>query len=210
MLLGNLDAPAQADPRPIRFTTGHRKQAWSHNCLALGLAAGFMEPLESTSLHLVQTAIARFIKFIPSSPAETQGRDIFNRQTMTEWLQIRDFLVLHYAANGREDEPFWDEVRSMSLPDTLMEKIRLFEESGTIVKEEGELFTEEGWTQVMVGQGIQPRAHSPMTNGIDPRELGDFLSSLANAYRQRAEALPTHEEWLNQMLNPQMQPASVQ
>ena len=209
-LLANLDAPATADPRPIRFTTGHRKHAWSHNCLALGLAAGFMEPLESTSLHLVQTAIGRFIKFIPSSSAETQGRDIFNRQTMTEWLQIRDFLVLHYAANGREGEPFWDEVRSMSLPETLIEKIRLFEQSGIVVKEEGELFTEEGWTQVMIGQGIQPRAHSPMTNGIDPRELGDFLSSLANAYRQRAQALPTHEEWLSHMLNPQMQPASVQ
>jgi len=209
-LLANLDAPAKADPRPIRFATGHRKQAWSHNCLALGLAAGFMEPLESTSLHLVQTAIARFIKFIPSSSAETQGRDTFNRQTMTEWLQIRDFLVLHYAANGRDGEPFWDEVRSMSLPETLMEKIRLFEESGIVVKEDGELFTEEGWTQVMIGQGIQPRAHTPMTNGIDSRELGDFLASLANAYGQRAEALPTHEEWLNHVLNAQTQPATVQ
>lgn len=200
-LLRNLDAPAKSDPRPIRFTTGHRKQAWSHNCLALGLAAGFMEPLESTSLHLVQTAIARFIKFIPSSPSESQGRNVFNRQTMTEWLQIRDFLIFHYAANGRSGEPFWDDVRSMSLPDTLVEKVRLFEESGVVVKEEGELFTEEGWTQVMVGQGIQPRAHSPMTAGIDPRELGDFLSSLANAYQQRAQTLPTHEAWLDHMLN---------
>lgn len=200
-LLANLDAPARADPRPIRFSTGHRRQAWSHNCLGIGLAAGFMEPLESTSLHLVQTAIARFIKFIPASPAETLGRNIFNRQTITEWLQIRDFLVLHYAANGREGEPFWDQVRSMSLPDTLVEKIRLFEESGVVVKEEGELFTEEAWMQVMVGQGIDPRSHTPMTNGIDPQELGDFLSSLAHAYRQRAQALPTHEEWLNHVLN---------
>ena len=199
-LLANLDAPAQADPRPIRFTTGHRKQAWSHNCLAIGLSAGFMEPLESTSLHLVQTAIARFLKLIPSSPSETRGRDIFNRQTMTEWLQIRDFLILHYTANGREGEPFWDAVRSMALPDTLVEKMKLFEESGVIVKEEGELFTEEGWTQVMVGQGIEPRSCTPLTAAIDTEELGGFLKSLAQAYEQRALALPTHEEWLDHVL----------
>ncbi|MES2119052.1 MAG: tryptophan halogenase family protein [Pseudomonadota bacterium] len=196
LLLGNLDAPAQADPRPIRFTTGRRREAWSHNCLALGLAAGFLEPLESTSLHLVQTAISRFMKFIPATPAETQGREIFNRQVATEWQQIRDFLILHYTANGRHGEAFWDYLRSMPLPDTLVEKIRLFEESGAVVKEEGELFTEEGWTQVMVGQGIEPRSHTPLTAGIDAAELGDFLNSLEKAYEQRAQSLPRHEEWL--------------
>ena len=201
VLLANLDGTAQADPRPIRFTTGRREKAWSHNCLALGLAAGFMEPLESTSLHLVQTAISRFMKYIPSSREEDQGRETFNRQIAEEWEQIRDFLILHYTANGRAGEPFWDACRTMSLPDTLIAKIRLFEQSGVIVKEEGELFTEEGWAQVMIGQGIEPRSYTPLTAGIDGEELGHFLASLAKAYRQRAMALPTHEQWLDRVMN---------
>lgn len=201
MLLANLDGAARADPRPIRFTTGRRAQAWSHNCLALGLAAGFMEPLESTSLHLIQTAISRFMKYMPASNEEDQGRETFNRQIALEWEQIRDFLVLHYTANQRVGEPFWDECRSMSLPDTLVAKMRLFEQSGVIVKEEGELFTEEGWTQVMVGQGIEPRSHTPLTAGIDGQELGAFLASLAKAYRQRAESLPTHEQWITHVMS---------
>ena len=196
VLLSNLDGPARADPRPIRFTTGRRAQAWSHNCLALGLAAGFLEPLESTSLHLIQTAIARFMKYIPSSSAEDQGRETFNRQVALEWEQIRDFLILHYTVNHRDGEPFWDDCRSMSLPDSLVAKIRLFEQSGVIVKEEGELFTEEGWAQVMIGQGLEARSHTPLTAGIDGRELGDFLKSLASSYRQRADTLPTHEQWI--------------
>ena len=206
ILLANLDGPARADPRPIKFTTGRRKQAWSHNCLALGLAAGFMEPLESTSLHLIQTAISRFLKYIPSSSDEDQGRETFNRQIALEWEQIRDFLVLHYTVNGRVGEPFWDECRSMSLPDTLVAKMRLWEQSGVIVKEEGELFTEEGWTQVMVGQGLEPRSHSPLTAAIDGNELGGFLASLAEAYRQRAETLPTHEQWISHVMSGKARP----
>ncbi|HEY8591418.1 MAG TPA: tryptophan halogenase family protein [Sphingomicrobium sp.] len=201
ILLSNLDGEAQADPRPIRFTTGRRTDAWSHNCLALGLAAGFMEPLESTSLHLVQTAIARFMKFIPGSPGEDQGRKIFNRQIATEWEQIRDFLILHYTVNGRQGDPFWDQCRNMALPDTLVEKLRLFEQSGVIVKEEGELFTEEGWAQVMIGQGMEPRSHTPLTATIDGDELRDFLASLAKAYQQRALSLPTHEDWLAKVMS---------
>lgn len=206
ILLSNLDAPAQASPRPIRFTTGRRRQAWSHNCVALGLAAGFMEPLESTSLHLIQTAIARFMKFMPSSSEEDQGRETFNRQIATEWEQIRDFLILHYTANARVGEPFWDYCRSMVLPESLLAKIRLFQQSGLVVKEEGELFTEEGWTQVMVGQGIQPSGHSPLTASIDGKELGEFLDSLAKGYSQRAQSLPTHEQWIAHVMGDKARP----
>ncbi|MEA2978633.1 MAG: tryptophan 7-halogenase [Alphaproteobacteria bacterium] len=201
VLLANLDGHAQADPRPIRFTTGRRAQAWSHNCLALGLAAGFLEPLESTSIHLVQTAIARFMKYVPSSREEDQGRETFNRQVAEEWEHIRDFLILHYTVNQRTGEPFWDDCRTMDLPDTLVAKMRLFEQSGVVVKEEGELFTEEGWTQVMVGQGLQPRSHTPLTAGIDGGELGEFLASLAKAYQQRALSLPTHEQWIDHVMS---------
>lgn len=197
MLLANLDGKAQADPRPIRFTTGRRTEAWSHNCLALGLAAGFMEPLESTSLHLIQTAISRFLKLIPSSNREHRVRDMFNRQIALEWQQIRDFLILHYTVNQRIGEPFWDYCRSMSLPHSLSEKIGMFEESGAVLKDEGELFTEEGWTQVMVGQGLEPQSYSALARGIDRHELEQFLASLAESYRQRAMSLPTHEQWID-------------
>ena len=207
VLLGNLDRPAQAEPRPIHFTTGRRRQAWSYNCLALGLAAGFMEPLESTSLHLIQTAISRFLKYIPSSNEEDQARATFNRQIALEWEQIRDFLILHYTVNGRVGESFWDECRSMELPDTLVAKMRLFEQSGIIVKEEGELFTEEGWAQVMIGQGLEPKSHSPLTAGIDGRELGEFLASLAASYRQRAETLPMHDQWIAHVMGNQARAA---
>jgi tryptophan halogenase len=165
-----------------------------------------MEPLESTSLHLIQTAIARFMKFMPSSAEEDQGREIFNRQIATEWEQIRDFLILHYTANQRVGEPFWDYCRSMALPESLQAKIRLFQQSGLVVKEEGELFTEEGWTQVMVGQGIEPSGYSPLTAGIDGRELGEFLASLAKSYSQRAQSLPTHEQWIAHVMGDKARP----
>jgi tryptophan halogenase len=199
-LLSNLDGKALADPRPIRFTTGRRAQAWSHNCLALGLAAGFMEPLESTSLHLIQTSVSRFLKLIPSSNREHRVRDTFNRQVATEWEQIRDFLVLHYTVNQRTGEPFWDYCRNIELPESLAAKIGMFEESGAVLKDEGELFTEEGWTQVMVGQGLEPQSYSALARGIDAGELGHFLSSLAESYRQRAQSLPTHQQWIDHIL----------
>ena len=120
-------------------------------------AAGFMEPLESTSIHLVQTSIARLMKFLPRQNAGPAARDKFNAQTREEWMRIRDFLILHYKANRRVGEPFWDQCRAMPIPDTLAEKIALFEESAIIVREGDELFTEEGWGQVMIGQGLQPR-----------------------------------------------------
>ncbi len=105
-----------------------REQVWSHNVVALGLAAGFMEPLESTSIHLVQSSIARLLTFLPQASSGSKARDKFNRMTATEWEQIRDFIVLHYKANRRMGEPFWDQVRNMQIPDTLAEKIALFEE----------------------------------------------------------------------------------
>lgn len=207
VLLANLDGKALDDPRPIRFTTGRRAQAWSHNCLSLGLASGFMEPLESTSLHLVQTAISRFLKFIPSSNAEWQGRDQYNRQVSLEWEQIRDFLILHYHVNGRVGEPFWDDCRNMSVPETLQAKMRLFEQSGLVVKDEGELFTEEGWAQVMIGQGLKAERYSPLTAAIDGKELGLFLESLARSYAERAKTLPTHEQWIEAVLSGRAQSA---
>jgi tryptophan halogenase len=177
-----------------------REQVWSHNCVALGLAAGFLEPLESTSIHLIQTSIARLLTFLRHETPGPAARDKFNRMTATEWEQIRDFIILHYKANRRTGEPFWDRCREMPIPDTLAEKIALFEEAAIIVRDDNELFTEEGWGQVMIGQGLEPRSLSPLTEAIPRDELAQYLAKLAETYRTAAAALPTHAEFVDSML----------
>ncbi|HEU4705119.1 MAG TPA: tryptophan halogenase family protein, partial [Sphingomicrobium sp.] len=196
MLLANLDGEAGGDPRPIGFTAGQRKETWSHNCIALGLAAGFMEPLESTSIHLVQSSLARLIKLLPDSPAGPATRAAFNRTTAAEWEHIRDFLVLHYRANARVGEPFWDHCRNLPMSDSLAGKIALFEESGGILRDESDLFTDEAWSQVMIGQGIVPGSYSPMARTVDRDELAGYLATLANGYARKAETLPTHARFV--------------
>ena len=198
-LLANLDGEPQADPRPIRFTAGRRDEAWSHNCLALGLAAGFMEPLESTSIHLIQSSLARFVKLLPASPAGPSTRNAFNRMTATEWEHIRDFLALHYRANRRIGEPFWDYCRNLPVTDSLAAKISLFEESGGILREESDLFTEEAWSQVMTGQGIVAGSYSPLARTVDRDDLAQYLATLADGCRRKAETLPTHAQFVAAM-----------
>lgn len=201
LLLANIEGQALADPRPIRFTTGHRREFWSHNCIALGLAAGFMEPLESTSIHLVQSAIARLLSLMPNDVGDlSTARAIFNRLSNGEWARIRDFLVLHYIANARAGEPFWDHCRSIRQPDTLIEKIALFSESGLFIREEDELFLDDSWGQVMIGQGIEPRHYSPLADNVPGEDIGPFLASMANAARTRAEAMPRHRAYVETML----------
>jgi tryptophan halogenase len=159
-----------------------------------------MEPLESTSIHLIQSSFARLLTFLPQRAAGPAARDKCNRRTATEWAQIRDFLTLHYKANRRVGEPLWDQCRAMPIPDTLAEKIALFEEAAIIVRENNELFTEEGWGQVMVGQGLEPRSYSPLAAAIPTDELAQYLARLADTYRQAAAALPTHAQFVDSML----------
>jgi tryptophan halogenase len=199
-LLANLDGAPLADPRPIRFTSGRREIFWSHNCVALGLAAGFMEPLESTSIHLVQSALARLLNLLPGDLARTAfARATFNRLSAIEWARVRDFITLHYFANRREG-PFWDYCRNMKLPDTLLEKIELFREAGLFMREEDELFLDESWGQVMIGQGIMPESWSPLADNVSGEDIEPFLNSLAESYRLRAESLPTHREFVAAMV----------
>jgi tryptophan halogenase len=197
LLLASLDGAPLADPRPIRFTSGRRETFWSHNCLALGLAAGFMEPLESTSIHLVQSALGRLLNLLPGDQAQIgAARETFNRLSAIEWARVRDFIVLHYFANGRDGDPFWDECRRMELPATLAEKIALFRESGLFIREEDELFLDDSWGQVMIGQGIMPETWSPLADNVPGEDIGPFLESLANSYRVKASTLPTHREFV--------------
>lgn len=196
----NLEGEALDDPRPLRFKAGQHAQLWSHNVVALGLAAGFMEPLESTSIHLIQSSIARLLTFLPQGQASPFARDKFNRLTTSEWERIRDFLTLHYHANQRVGEAFWDQCRGMQIPDTLAEKIALFEEGAVIVRDEDELFTEEGWGQVMIGQGLTPRTFSPLASAMHRDDVAAYLAKLADSYRRAAAALPTHAEFVDLML----------
>jgi tryptophan 7-halogenase len=200
-LLSNLESPAIVDPRPIRFTTGHRQSFWSHNCIALGLAAGFMEPLESTSIHLVQSGIGRLLNLLPRDMQNLEAaRASFNRQSETEWQRVRDFLILHYVANDRVGDPFWDHCRNVEIPATLAEKFALFEEAGHFVREDDELFLDDSWAQVMIGQGIMPQAWSPLADNVPGQDVGPFLKSLALSYSTKAQALPTHAEFVSKMM----------
>ncbi|MDE2436793.1 MAG: tryptophan 7-halogenase [Sphingomonadales bacterium] len=200
MLLANVEGKPLADPRPIRFAAGHRREYWSHNCVALGLAAGFMEPLESTSIHLVQSGIGRLLNLLPRDLGNLDAaRVAFNRFSTVEWERVRDFLVLHYVANERVGDPFWDHCRTIAIPATLAEKIALFREAGLFMREEDELFLDDSWGQVMIGQGIVPSGWSPLADNVPGADIGPFLNSIAGACRTKAEALPSHADFVARM-----------
>lgn len=200
-LLANLDGAPQGDPRPISFTTGKRRKHWNANCLALGLAAGFMEPLESTSIHLVQSAVSRFLSVLPAGEADPAIRDWFNGQADFEWSRIRDFLVLHYSVNEREGEPLWDAVRHMRKPDTLVAKLENWRAAGFIHREHEELFTEVGWFQVLAGQGLKARAYNPLADALSEDDLRSLLGSIEAACAEEARQMQSHSEFLNKFAN---------
>ena len=199
-LMANLDGEPLAAPRPLRFTTGRRRASWVKNCLALGLAAGFMEPLESTSIHLVQSGLTRFLKVFPDKRFNPLTTAAYNRATEHEYELIRDFLVLHYKATQRDDTPFWRHCRDMVIPDSLAGKIDYFREYGHLLIESGDLFKEENWLQVLIGQGILPRAPAPLARNIDRQSLVTYMTDLRGSYARAAAALPSHEAYLARVM----------
>jgi tryptophan halogenase len=196
-LLDAIEGAPINDPRVIRYVTGRRREGWKNNVIAVGLSSGFLEPLESTSIHLIQTAISRILKFLPGKTQHQADRDAYNRQFGFEMERIRDFIILHYWANQR-DEPFWQACRAMSLPDSLREKIELFEASGQIYREGEELFSEVGWFQVMAGQGLLPRASHGMAQTISEADLRDYLGLLKALYAREVERYPSHADFIAQ------------
>ena len=195
MLLAGLEGKPLADPRPLSFTTGRRRQAWVKNCVALGLAAGFMEPLESTSIHLIQSGIARLLQLFPQDSDSTIEAAEFNRQTEREWLAVRDFLVLHYHANAR-DEPFWRACRAAPIPDSLAHRIELFRSTGRLFREGEELFAEAGWLQVLIGQGVVPRRYDPLADGLPLPQLDEFLGLARRHVDQVVGKMPSHDAFI--------------
>ena len=202
LLLSNLDGAPHGDPRIIRFATGKRRQHWHSNCLALGLAAGFMEPLESTSIHLVQSAISRFLSVLPEGDGDPSIVSWFNAQAEFEWSRIRDFLILHYVANRREGEPFWDAMRAASLPGTLEAKLDTWRATGFIHRDHEELFTEVGWLQVLVGQGVEVSGYNPIADTLDEKDLRAFLADTERAVADRVTGMPHHIDVLANIVRP--------
>ncbi len=196
LLMAHLDGEALAAPRPLRFQTGRRERFWVKNCLAVGLASGFMEPLESTSIHLIQTAISRFISFFPHAGCDAADIAEYNRMTAWEYERIRDFLVLHYKVTARDDSAFWQHCREMAVPESLQRKIELFASNGRLYRDGEELFTEMSWLQVMVGQGLIPRGHHPFA-GLRPEdEVVAHLNNVEQVIRKCVDVMPTHAEFI--------------
>jgi len=198
-LLSNLDGKPLADPRPIRFRAGKRRTSWIGNCVAIGLASGFLEPLESTSIHLVQSAVTRLLDLFPRNGLDAADIAEYNRQTEEEIIRIRDFIILHYKLTTRDDTPFWRRCRDMAVPDTLMEKLDLFASNGRIVQVGNELFHVPSWLQVMLGQGLVPRGYHPMADIRPLTQLRDFAEDIRGVVKRCLAHMPAHGDYVRQV-----------
>jgi tryptophan halogenase len=198
ILLANLEGPALQEPRTLRFLTGMRKQAWSHNVVSLGLSSGFIEPLESTSIHLIQNGIARLFALFPDNPISPIERDEYNRGMRELFEDVRDFIILHYKATQRDDTEFWRYVRDMAVPDSLSRKMALWQARGRVFRENAELFAADSWIAVMLGQNIWPEAHEPIADTLDPDKIAAAMRQMREAYLETAAKLPTHEAFIRQ------------
>ncbi len=196
ILLSNLDGKPLAEPRLLKFLTGKRKKFWNKNCLAIGLAGGFMEPLESTSIHLVQSAIARFMSFFPNKNFDQEDVDEFNRQADFEFEKIRDFLILHYHATERNDSDFWNYCRTMDVPESLMQKIEQFKKNGRIYRNNNEMFNDLSWFEVMHGQGVRPEAYHPLVDRMTKEEIAQRLESVKRVIDRSVDFMPTHAQYI--------------
>jgi len=177
-LNAGLDSEPITDPNFLRFKTGIRKKTWNKNVISLGLAAGFLEPLESTSIHLIQTAVARLMAHFPDKNFAQSNIDYYNSRTLLEYKQVRDFLVLHYCATDREDTPFWKYCKNMKIPESLTTRIAAYKDTSKLYRHDNEIFGETSWFSVMHGQGIQPVAYHPLANSLSLEALKDRFENL--------------------------------
>jgi tryptophan halogenase len=201
-LRSNLDAAALAEPRPIRFLAGRRKQAWSKNVIAIGLSAGFLEPLESTSIHLIQSGIAKLLSLFPARECHPQTAEQFNRVFAADVESIRDFLVMHYHCSAGRSEPLWEYCQHMPVPDSLIYKLTQFSHTGRIVLDTDELFKEASWFAVMMGQGLRPTDYNPLLDALSPDENRTHLRRIEQQIAAALGSLPRHEDYVRKQLKP--------
>jgi tryptophan halogenase len=195
-LRGGVDGTPLAEPRILHFTAGRRRKQWIGNVVALGLASGFTEPLESTSIHMVQTGISKLLALFPDQGFSPVEIDTYNRLAETQFDQVRDFLVLHYHATRRDDSPFWREARHRAIPDSLAEKIALWRRRGRLFRREDDLFAEASWVAVLLGQGIIPDGWDRLADAIDLRQVDAQFDRLRAMFVQTVERMPLHEDYI--------------
>jgi len=195
-LLDNLDGKPMADPRPVRFSPGRRLKSWDKNVVAIGLSSGFLEPLESTSIHLIQTGITKLLALFPAQGFSQPDIAEYNRQSQFEYEDVRDFIIAHYKVTRRTDDPFWDHVRTMAIPDSLQERFDLFRSSGRWFKHgAAELFAEESWVQVLLGQGFEAKP-DPVSQFVSDEEIAAFLNDIAAVNEDVAASMPDHGDFV--------------
>jgi len=205
-LMSNLDSKALAEPKLIQFKTGRRRKQWHKNVVAVGLSSGFLEPLESTSIHLIQSAIVRLLQLFPHQGINQVVVDEYNKQSKLEFEQIRDFLILHYHVNERNDSQFWRDMRNMEVPESLKHKMQLFGDNGQLFRDQNDLFLESSWLQVMLGQGIKPEDYHPLANGPSDQKLLDMMQSMYRLKHEPLAKLPEHDQFLQHFCGPHMTP----
>ncbi|MDK6077269.1 tryptophan halogenase family protein [Massilia varians] len=198
-LLANLDGRALAEPRLIRFQTGMRKLAWNRNVVALGLASGFLEPLESTSIHLIQSGIQRLLDFFPDRGWSAIDRDEYNRQSRFDYERIRDFIILHYHLNQRTDSAYWKECANMAIPDTLRHKMAMYRSHGRVVRVDNELFSEVGWIQVFEGQNMPIEGYHPLADAQADEDIAEYLESVRDVIAKCVDVMPSHNDYIARM-----------
>ena len=196
LLLERIDGEPLADPRVLRFVPGRRRSSWVNNCVAIGLSSGFLEPLESTSIHLIQVAIMKLLDLFPARDIHPQLVSRFNDEMNLLYEGIRDFLVAHYKVTERDDSPYWDHCRTMSIPDSLQAKLELFKARGEVRPRGNELFSETSWFAILYGQGLEPEGYHPLADSMAEDDLNLVLARIRGAIRQRVADLPSHQQFI--------------
>ncbi|WDD97548.1 tryptophan halogenase family protein [Thalassomonas actiniarum] len=196
-LMDNLESPAITEPKVFRYNTGRRVKGWNKNCIAIGLASGFVEPVESTAIHLIMASILRLMKLFPHNEISQANIDEYNNQTREEMERIRDFIILHYKATERDDSPFWRYCQNMEVPQTLAHRMELFKKTARVCITQSELFRLDSWTQVMMGQGIMPENYHQIVDQMSDAELAKFLKGIKGQVDARVADMPGHQEFIN-------------
>lgn len=193
----NIEGEMITEPRVIKFNTGRRRKGWNKNCVALGLSSGFIEPLESTSIHLIMSGVIRLLRLFPFEGICQSTIDEYNSKLDSELNAVRDFIVLHYKTTEREDTDFWLHCKTMEIPHSLHHKIKLFKETGRVFLDDGDIFRVDSWTQVLIGQGIIPKQYHTIAEVMSDKELESFMSNMKDSITNAVEKLPSHAEFLD-------------
>ena len=201
LLVRSIPEGLTTNPRPIKFTTGQRSRYWEKNCITIGLSSGFIEPLESTSIHMIQNGIMWLLLMFPDPLVENTTIAQYNKQVRSEAEYIRDFIVLHYTANERHGEPFWDHCRNLELPETLAHRIEMFRSTGRVFQAQDDIFTENSWAQVLLGQGVVPKTYHNIVESMDTSELTAFLATIREQTAKKVQGLPMHGEYINRLIS---------